>query len=211
MSDSKNTQGAPVTLGWSLWLAALGASLVALAVYSLTLAGYMFPDSSTSLATQWMGMDALKVPIHPIWGGLVKAFGGGAMGLRLNVMSMVCGVLSAGLLCGLVGYFVHQSIHNEDTVKLARGASLLSGIGAAFVFIFSTAIWQSSTHLDYGMFDVFLALAVFSVFIPAIHWRISCAYAVHTPFHTSPALVRPAVFASGCSRNPFATLFIVTT
>ncbi len=108
MSDSKNTQGAPVTLGWSLWLAALGASLVALAVYSLTLAGYLFPGSSTSLATQWMGMDALKVPIHPIWGGLVKALGGASMGLRLNVISMVCGVLSAGLICGLVGYVVHQ-------------------------------------------------------------------------------------------------------
>ena len=170
MSDSKNTQGVPVSLGWRLWLAALGASLVALAVYSLTLAGYMFPDSSTSLATQWMGMDALKVPLHPVWGGLVKAFGGASMGHRLNLLSLVCGVLSAGLMCGLVGYFVHQSTHNEDTVKLAGGASLLSGIGASFVFIFSTAIWQSSTHLDYGMFDVFFALAVFSVFIPAIHW-----------------------------------------
>ena len=34
MSDSKNIQGVPVSLGWRLWLAALGASLVALAIYS---------------------------------------------------------------------------------------------------------------------------------------------------------------------------------
>jgi tetratricopeptide (TPR) repeat protein len=178
MSDSKNTQGAPVTLGLRLWLAALGASLVALAVYSLTLAGYMFPDSSSSLATQWMGMDALKVPLHPIWGSLVKALGGASMGLRLNILSMVCGVLSAGLLCGLMGYFVHQSTHNEDTVKLARGASLLSGIGASFVFVFSTAIWQSATHLEHGMFDVFFALVVFAIFIPAINWPKAMPYCI---------------------------------
>ena len=43
-----------------------------------------------------------------------------------------------------------------------------------------------------------------------IHWRISCAYAVHMLFHTSPELATPAVFASGNSTKPFATLFIVT-
>jgi tetratricopeptide (TPR) repeat protein len=180
MSDSKNIQIAPAALGWRLWLAAFGALFVALVVYSLTLAGYLFPGSSTSLATQWMGMDAMKVPLHPIWGGLVKAFGdasfSASMGFRLNLLSMLCGTLSAGLLCGLVGYFVHQSTHNEDTIKLARGASLLAGTGASFAFVFSTAIWQSSTHLEHNMFDVFLAMAVFAMFIPAIHWPKAMPY-----------------------------------
>ena len=174
MSDKKSSQTAPVPLGWSLWFAAIGATAVALVVYSLTLAGYLFPESATSLATQWLGMDALKQPIHPLWGAMVKMMGGGtfsaSMGVRLNLLSLACGVLSAGLLCGLVGFFVHQTIHHEDTAKLARGASLFAGLGASFVFVFSTAAWQASTHLDYNVFDVCLALLVFTVFIPAIRW-----------------------------------------
>jgi hypothetical protein len=93
-----------------------------------------------------------------------------SMGVRLNMLSLVCGVLSAGLLCGLVGFFVHQTIHHEDTAKFARGAALFAGIGASFVFVFSAAAWQTSTHLDYNMFDVCLALIVLAVFIPAIRW-----------------------------------------
>ena len=178
MSNTQNSQGVTPVLGWRLWLAALAASLIALGIYSLTVAGYLFPGSATSLATQWMGMDALELsarePIHPLWGQLVKLVGGGTFlagtGLRLNLLSLVCGVLSAGLLCGLVGYFVYQTIHHEDTIKFARGAALLSGLCASFVFIFSTAVWQSATHLDYNQFDVFLALLVFSLFIPAIQW-----------------------------------------
>ncbi len=174
MSDRKSVQTAPAALGWSLWIAVIGASVVALVVYSLSLAGYLFPNSATSLATQWMGMDALKEPLHPVWGALVKMMGGGtfsaSMGVRLNMLSLLCGVLSSGLLCGLVGFFVHQTIHHEDTAKFARGAALFAGLGASFVFVFSVAAWQSSTHLDYNMFDVCLALLVLFVFIPAIRW-----------------------------------------
>ncbi len=186
MSNTQNSQGVVPVLGWRLWLAAAVASLIALGVYSLTVAGYLFPGSATSLATQWMGMDALELsarePIHPLWGQLIKLVGGGTFlagtGLRLNLLSLVCGVLSAGLLCGLVGFFVYQTIHHEDTIKFARGAALLSGLCASFVFIFSTAVWQSATHLDYNQFDVFLALLVFSLFIPAIQWPKTLLFCV---------------------------------
>ena len=174
MSDTNNSQGVPEALGWRLWLAAIGASLLALCVYSLTVAGYLFPEDATGLATKWMGMDALKEPLHPLWGQLVKVVGTGSfpasMGLRLNLLSLVCGVLSAGLLCGLVGFFVHQTVHHEDTIKFARGASLFAGLSASFVFVFSSAVWQASTHLDYNVFDVFLALLTLSFFIPGVRW-----------------------------------------
>ena len=174
MNETQNSQGVPAALGWRLWLAAVGAALVALVIYSLTLAGYLFPEAATGLATKWMGMDALKEPLHPLWGQIVRLVGGGtasaSMGLRLNLLSLVCGVLSAGLLCGLIGFFVHQTVHHEDTVKFARSAALVSGLSASFVFIFSSAVWQASTHLDYNVFGVFLALLVLSFFIPAIRW-----------------------------------------
>ena len=39
-------------VGMRLWLCALGASLVALVVYALTLAGYVFPGESAHLFTR---------------------------------------------------------------------------------------------------------------------------------------------------------------
>ena len=174
MSDTKNLHGVPEALGCRLWLAAIGASLLALCVYSLTVAGYLFPETATGLATKWMGMDALKEPLHPLWGQLVKIVGGAtvpaSMGLRLNLLSLACGVLSAGLVCGLVGFFVYQTVHHEDTVKFARSAAIVAGLSASFVFVFSSATWQASTHLDCNIFDVCLALLVFSFFIPALRW-----------------------------------------
>lgn len=213
MSDKKNVQTAPVALGWSLWIATLGASVVALVVYSLTLAGYLFPEPATSLATQWMGMDALKEPLHPLWGALVKMMGGGAfssaLGVRLNVLSLVCGVLSAGMLCGLVGFFVHETIHHEDTAKFARGASLIAGIAASFVFVFSTAVWQTSTHLDYNIFDVCLALLVLTVFLPAIRWpKLMPLWAAIVAVGFAAGLTESVIFMP---LLPFFLLLLVVT
>ena len=155
--------------GGLLWLGALGASLLALAVYGLTLARYLYPGESATLFTQWMGLDVLSLPIHPVWGWLVKSIGGGSA-VSLNMLGLVCGVLSAGFLCYLVGFFVYQSIGQEDTVKYARAASFLAGVGAAVVFVFSSAAWATSTHLDVRQFDVFLALAVFMLYVPLVRF-----------------------------------------
>ncbi len=159
-----------VSLGARLGLCALGATLVAAVVYALTLAGYVFPGSSTHLFTQWMGMDALELPLHPVWGGLVKAVGGlsfpASVAVRLNLFSLLCGALSAGLVCLLVGFSVRCTATHEDTLPHASGASCIAGLVSAFTFVFGTAVWQSSTHLDYNVFDVFLALSVFALFVP---------------------------------------------
>lgn len=157
-----------------LWLYALGATLLATLVYGITLVGYVYPGESAHLFTQWMGMDALDLPRHPVWGAVVKAVGGMSFGAsvaaRLNLVSLVCGALSAGLVCLLVGVFVRLTISQEDTVKYVDGASAVAGIVASVAFIFSTAVWQSSTHLEYRMFDVFLALALFALFVPMVRW-----------------------------------------
>ena len=155
--------------GWQLWLAALGASLLALVVYGCTLAGYLYPGESASLYTQWMGFEAMSTPVHPVWGWVVRLFGGGSATV-LNSLGLVCGVLSAGFLCYLVGFFVFQTIGQEDAVKFARTASLIAGCGSAVVFIFSMAAWNTSTHLDVRQFDVFLALAVFMLYVPLVRF-----------------------------------------
>ena len=112
MAEKKKTarKALAVSLGMRLWLCALGSSLVALVVYGLTLAGYVFPGESAHLFTQWMGMDALAAPVHPIWGAVVKFVGGmsslSSVAVRLNTLSLLCGALSAGFVCVLVGFFI---------------------------------------------------------------------------------------------------------
>ena len=83
--------------GGRLWLGALGASLLALIVYGLTLSRYLYPGESAALFTQWMGLETLSLPLHPVWGWVVKAIGGGSA-VGLNMLGFVCGVLSAGFL-----------------------------------------------------------------------------------------------------------------
>ena len=157
--------------GWPLWLVSLGASLLALAVYGCTLVGYLYPGESASLYTQWKGFEALSLPLHPVWGWVVSSIGGGSA-TALNSLGLVCGVLSAGFLCYLVGFFVFQTISQEDAVKHARVASLIAGGGAAAVFIFSMTTWNTSTHMDVRQFDVFLALAVFMLYVPLVRFPL---------------------------------------
>ena len=160
--------GAPA--GGRLWLAALGSSLVALLVYGLTLSKHLHPGTTSDLYVQWMGLDTLSLPLHPLWAAVVTAFGGGSA-TAVNVLALAFGVLSAGFLCYLTGFFVFQTIGHEDTSKFAGGASLLAGITAAFAFTFSTAAWSAATHLDVRQFDVFLALSLFMLYVPLARFR----------------------------------------
>ena len=156
------------TLRRGICLAAGLLMLLAAAVYGLTLAGYVFPGESARLMAQWTGTDALAFPEHPVWGWLVSLVSGfgftASTALKVNFISFFSGVLSAGLICWLIAWFVHQTIRQEDTLKLSGSTSIIAGVSAALVFIFSTAVWQTSTHLDYHIFDVAFALVVFALF-----------------------------------------------
>ena len=148
---------------------ALVAGVLALAVYSLTLKTSLFPGENAALMNQWTGLDMLAFPDHPLWAWFVKLFAGASaegIVLRENIFSMICGVAAALLVCRLAVFFVHQVVENEDTLPYAETASLAAGAVAGFTFIFSTAIWQSATHLEYRIFDVAFALALFALFIP---------------------------------------------
>lgn len=159
--------GASVPAKLRMWMFAAVAAVVACVVYALTFADYLFPGETAQLFTQWVGMDALDLPLHPIWGWFVKTFAGTSLSaVGINLLSLLCGVVSAGLVCLLVGEFVFNAIYHEDSRKFNVGAARVAGVVASFAFVFSTATWQSSTHLDYRMFDVAMSLAVFTAFIP---------------------------------------------
>ncbi len=180
--------------GWQLWLASLGASLLALVVYGCSLADYLYPGESAALFTQWKEIEILSLPIHPVWGWVVSSFTG-ISATSLNSLGLVCGVLSAGFLCYLVGFFVYQTISQEDTVKHVRAASLIAGCGSAVAFIFSIAVWNTSTHQDVRQFDVFLALAAFMLYIPLVRFpRLTYVLAPVIGFAVGVGLLEGVLF-----------------
>ena len=189
--------------GWRLWLGALGSSLLALLVYGCSLASYLYPGESAVLFTQWIGLDTLPLPLHPIWGGIMKSIGL-TSAVRLHLLGLVCGVLSAGFLCYLVGFFVFQTIGQEDVINHARTTSLVAGVGAAVVFIFSTATWMTSTHLDVRQFDVTLALAVFMLYVPLVRFpRLTYVLSPVIGFVVAVGIVEGVVFV------PLALVFLL--
>ena len=152
-------------------LAALAVAGVAAVVYAITLATYVFPGDSARLLVQWTGIDTLAFPDFPLWGYFVKLFGGaGALAsaaIRANALSLVCGVVSAYLICRLMAFAVWQIASNEDSVKFAKGAAVSAGLVASLSFVFATAVWQSSTHLEHRIFDVMWALVTMRVVLLA--------------------------------------------
>jgi len=150
------------------WIVAGGMGLLALLVYSLTLAEYAFPGESAAAITAWTGMDILKSPIHPLWGAFVKFMGGlsfpSSLVVRMNLLSLICGVLSAVMVCRLVRAFVLSMMSDENVTPHAGIASDIASLVAGVVFVFGVPIWQASTHLECRIFDVMFALAMFSLF-----------------------------------------------
>lgn len=171
------------------------SALTAFAVYFFTLDTALYPGvpgESTSLMVQWTGLDLLTLPERPVWAWFVKHVYamGDAAGLvwRMNFFSLLCGVAAAALVCRLAMFFVHQVISDENTVLHEKSAALVAGAVSAFTFIFSTAVWQGATHLEYRLFDVTWALAMFA-FFPVMARR---------PYLTGPlAILAAAGFGAG--------------
>ncbi len=149
------------------WIIAGCVGLVALLVYSMTLADYAFPGESAAAITSWTGLDILKSPLHPVWGAFVRFVGGlsfpASLVVRMNMFSMICGILSAVMVCRLVRAFVLSMVSHENVLPHAALAADVASVVAGALFVFGVPIWQASTHLECRIFDVMFALAMFSL------------------------------------------------
>ena len=195
-------------------VAALSVAGVAAVVYAITLANYVFPGDSARLLVQWTGIDALAFPEYPLWGWFVKLFGGAgalaSVATRANALSLVCGVLSAYLICRLMAIVVWQVISQEDSQKFAKGASVLAGVAASLTFVFSTAVWQSSTHLEHRIFDIAWALITMRlVLLAAGRPRIALPIAVLAGACVAMGLAESPIFIPYSFAVFFAFLLVL--
>ena len=194
-------------------ISALSVAGVAAAVYALTLANYVFPGDSARLLVQWAGIDVLAFPEFPLWGYFVKLFAGGgdlsSVAFRANALSLVCGVVSAYLICRLMAFAVWQTVSHEDSIKFVKGASVSAGVVAALTFVFSTAVWQSSTHLEHRIFDVMWVLLTMRVILfAARRTRYSLPVAIVSGAFVAMGLVESPIFVP-CSFAIFFAFMLV--
>ena len=194
-------------------VSALSVAGVAAVVYALTLANYVFPGDSARLLVQWAGIDVLAFPEYPLWGFFVKLFAGGgdlsSVAFRANALSLVCGVVSAYLICRLMMFAVRQIISQEDSIKFVKGASIAAGVIASLVFVFSTAVWQSSTHLEHRIFDVtWVLLTMRTVLFAAGRPKLSFPVAVVAGVFVAMGLVESPIFVP-CSIAIFFAFMLV--
>ena len=195
-------------------IAALCVAGVAAIAYALTLADYVFPGDSARLLVQWTGIDTLDFPEFPLWGYFVKFFGGAgalaSVAFRTNLLSLVCGVVSAYLICRLMSFAVWQSVSQEDCLPHSSAAAVAAGVVAALAFVFSTAVWQSATHLEHRIFDVMWALVTMRVVMFAAgHPRLSIPIAVLAGVCVAMGLVESPIFVPYSIAVFFAFMLIL--
>ena len=174
------------------------AAVAALAaiVYWCTLPDCAFPGEPARLAVEALGLDpaAADVPQHMIWGWVASAAGAFPDPVAaLNVLSAICGVASAWLLCGTMTFYVRECCDDEAASAFSSSTARVAGVGAALVFIFSLPAWESATHAGFRMFDVMAMLAVF---------RLAVTLARHPRFQIALSACMGAATALGMLESP---------
>lgn len=171
-----------------LWRYAPVAALYSLVVFSLTFSRTAFPGYSAHLVSSAAELIPPSGVAHPLFSILVRhiaAWGVLPLTLRLNLFSVLCGVLCTTLLYFLVGRMILFSgcedgggaapsklmessapilqpeveAYNRRMFKIA----VAGGLMAAFLLTSLAPMWWAATRLENAPFDLLLALTALCV------------------------------------------------
>ncbi len=199
----------------------LSLGMLALLVYSLTLVKGVFPGESAWLIATYTGLEPLEIPVHPIWGVIVKAVESlpvFSLPLRLNFISVICSVLSVMLIFRLIYFFINDIITEEYSLVYAPRVARFAGVLAAVTYLFSAPVWQAATRLQYQSFDLLLLLLAVQLLlwyksyqnklILLLFILLSGVGAVESVIFipAMPFLVIFALYAMVRRQHPFATI-----
>ncbi|MBR2983305.1 MAG: tetratricopeptide repeat protein [Kiritimatiellae bacterium] len=134
------------------WLVAGALGAVSAIVYFASMADYAFPGVSAQLQALWLGLDTVAQPPYPLMAVFAKMFGVG------NALAPVCGAAAVVSLFALTVVFVGSRAHGEQSAARRGELSLVAGLVAAVVFMFTPAVREASSHLEPRMFDFCWAL-----------------------------------------------------
>ena len=155
-------------------LVMVGLCGLAAIVYLCTLSTGVFPGESATLVRDLTGMEPVSLPKHPMfsaWVGALSRIPIFPLPMRLNFFSMICTILSAGLLYRLVNRFVYDVIEDEYNLEYSGMASTWAAGVSAAAFLFSAPVWQAATRLQYQSFDLLLATILGTLLLAYTHRR----------------------------------------
>ncbi len=137
-------------------------SLAALTLYGWTAVTYAFPGVSAAWIAWTAGLDVREVPTHPLlallgqWVAEVPYF---SLALRLNLIAVVAGALTVGLVYKIVWFVIFEMMREESAVTNASRNALFGGSVAALAVAVSLPVWQAATRFRPEIFDVAFLLA----------------------------------------------------
>jgi tetratricopeptide (TPR) repeat protein len=194
--------------------------VVAALTYAITLSRGVHPGLSAAFTAEAAGVIPPSEAAHPIFALVTRMIASldlFSLPVRLNLLSALCGTLCAMLLYHLVSRLILFSAcedagggGRENALELGEGEpalpaevesynrlllpiAIMGGLAAALFFIFMAPIWIAATRLDKGLFELFLALASFSLF-PLLKTRCSYTRLAFSAFLFVLGLFDSAVF-----------------
>ncbi len=187
------------------FIVSLGLGLIALIVYLLTLSDYVFPGMSAQYMATFSGIEPSTLPVYPLWGAVVAAISSIpalSMAVRLNLVSVVCSVISVILIYRIMSFLIYECIQEEYSVEYASKVSVYGGIVSAVALMFAVPVWQAATQLRVESFNLMLALVLAFLLVQyaLYRWRV---FLVLFAFLMGAAIVQSVYFI------PAAPVFII--
>ena len=142
------------------WTVAAAVGLLAALMYFPVMADYVFPGEIAHVTSVWLGLDVSAQNLFPLMAAFARPLGAG------NVIAPICGVIAVVTLYHLVAFFLRERIGGEYKEKDAVVISVIGGVTASVVFMFTPAVFSAATHLEPRLFDATWALLSFALVIP---------------------------------------------
>ncbi len=178
------------------FLVSLGLGLISLIIYLLTLSRYVFPGMSAKYMAAFSGIQPLTLPVYPLWGAVVSAVSSVpvfSMAVRLNLISVVCSVISVILIYRIMSFLIYECIQDEYSVEYASKVAVYGGVLSAFALMLAVPVWQAATQLRVESFNLMLALVLAFLLVQYAQrrWRV---FLILFAFLAGAAIVQSAYF-----------------
>lgn len=147
-------------------LYALLCGLMAAAVYLMTMAGDAVIGESARLISAHSGLDPLAPLSYYLWGlagRIFQIFPVGSLSFRWNLLSVVSGAASVGMICLLTTRFIGNRNDRNITEANLLPLKNLGGISAALLLAFCTPFHLVSTMAHPATFN--LAILLFALWL----------------------------------------------
>ena len=126
---------------WFDTLFAAGLALLAFALFGRSTGGIVYPDNSSQVVAEQLGLMPNVSPLAPMWTGLLRLFAGAGaaagMAMRMHLLGRICAAVSAASIYMVVFGILRGLLFPAG---VTRGYSLAMGISLRLCSVTSTVL-----------------------------------------------------------------------